>query len=183
MRIRRASVSDVESLSKVHTDSWRSAYRGLVPETYLAKIDPGRLAECFRKNLSTNSEEMFLVEQETSVIGFLGLGVCRDLDCDQVQTGEIYGIYLHPDHWRKGIGRLLCQKGLRVLESQGYSNVVLWVLEGNQQARGFYEAMGFSTDGSTKILNLGTQLIVVRYRAPLGSPEQSGPEDSQGRAL
>jgi ribosomal protein S18 acetylase RimI-like enzyme len=166
MRIRRASLSDVESLAKIHTDSWWSAYRGLVPEAYLAKLDPGRLAECFRKNLSTNSEEMFLVEQETRIIGFIGFGGCRDSDCNQVQTGEIFGLYLHPDHWRKGIGRLLCQKGLQVLESQGYSNVVLWVLEGNQQARGFYEAMGFSTDGSTKILNLGAPLIVVRYRKP-----------------
>ncbi|ABA88633.1 N-acetyltransferase [Syntrophotalea carbinolica DSM 2380] len=171
MKIRRANVSDVEILANVHTDSWRSAYRGLVPETYLANLDCDRLAECFRKNLSSNSEEMFLAEQGTGIIGFLGIGGCRDLDCGQGLTGEIYGIYLHPGYWRKGIGRLLCQKGLRVLESQGYSSVVLWVLEGNQRARGFYEAMGFVTDGSTKILNLGSQLTVVRYQKPLGSSE------------
>ena len=71
----------------------------------------------------------------------------------------------------KGIGRLPCQEGEQILQSRGYVEVVLWVFEANQQARGFYEALGFETDGSTRALSLGVPLTAVRYRKSLGSAE------------
>jgi hypothetical protein len=43
----------------------------------------------------------------------------------------------------------------------------LWVLEGNDQGRRFYEAAGYTLDGGTKPVEWGRPLIAVRYRKAL----------------
>jgi ribosomal protein S18 acetylase RimI-like enzyme len=85
----------------------------------------------------------YIVVQEGQILGFLTLGGCRDSDVDPQITGEIWGIYLAPQYWRRGAGTLLCRHAEQVLAARGYSELKLWVLAGNGPARRFYEAMGF----------------------------------------
>ncbi|MFH1010502.1 MAG: GNAT family N-acetyltransferase [bacterium] len=167
MNLRGATPDDAEALAKVHIDSWRAAYRGLVPDCQLDSLDYDRRAVRFRESLSANAEETYLLEQNGEVLGFLTLGACRDSDVDLKTTGEIWGIYLAPEHWRKGIGSFLSRRAEQMLKSRGYTQAVLWVFEGNPQARQFYEAMGFETDGATKWLNPGAPLKAIRYRKSL----------------
>jgi ribosomal protein S18 acetylase RimI-like enzyme len=93
---------------------------------------------------------------------------CRDTDLDNSKTGEIWGIYILPEYWRRGFGRHLCEQGQKLLASRKFETATLWVLEANEQARRFYEAMGFSPDGTTKQLPRGIPLTTIRYRKPLG---------------
>ncbi len=171
MNIRRAIPNDADAIARVHVDSWRSAYRGLVPDTYLDKLDYERRAEYLRKSLAANSEEAYLWEQDGEVLGFLTLGQCGDTDVDQEATGEIYGIYLAPGQWRRGIGRRLCLYGEELLRSRGNLSIALWVFAGNDQARRFYEAIGYKADGASRTLNPGTPLEVIRYRKELENTE------------
>lgn len=182
MNIRRATPGDADALAKVHVDSWRSAYRGLVPDSYLAGLDRAKRGEHFRKALTEHSEETYLAEQDAEVLGLLTVGRCRDTDVDQHGTGEIWGIYLAPEHWRKGLGRLLCQYGEGILQSRGYTLATLWVFGGNAQARRFYEAMGFRADGASRTLNPGAPLEAVRYRKELGHAAQGDASDWQRAA-
>lgn len=132
---------------------------------------------CFRQSLAAGAEETHVVQVEGGVVGFLTLGMARDPDLDAGRTGEIWGIYISPDYWRRGIGRRLAEEAERILRSRGYEDAVLWVLEGNQQARRFYEALGFRLDGEAKELNWGTPLKAVRYRkalAPVGQTKAMG---------
>jgi ribosomal protein S18 acetylase RimI-like enzyme len=66
-----------------------------------------------------------------------------------------------------GIGKRLAGEAERILKSRGYEQAVLWVLEGNRQARRFYEAIGFGLEGETRVVDLGTPLTAVRYRKAL----------------
>ena len=54
-----------------------------------------------------------------------------------------------------------------MLRARGCREVVLWVPEGNMDARRCYEAMGFGLDGAFKSVELGKTLEVVRYRKAL----------------
>jgi ribosomal protein S18 acetylase RimI-like enzyme len=171
MNIRQATLNDANALAKLHIDSWRSAYRGLVPDTHLASLDYESRAQHFWESLANSAEEMYLVEGNNKVFGFLTLGVCRDADVDQATTGEIWGIYLAPGHWRKGIGTSLCRYGERLLRERHYRSVKLWVFADNPQAIRFYEAMGFNADGALKMLNFGVSLKAVRYGKDLRDAE------------
>jgi ribosomal protein S18 acetylase RimI-like enzyme len=172
MEIRRATLDDALPVARVHIDSWRSAYRGLVPDAYLDGLNYERRAERLRDLLSAGASETYLAAADGQILGFLDCGGCRDTDVDLKATGEIWGIYLAPEHWRKGIGTLLCRHGEQVLAGRGYATVALWVFEGNARARRFYEAMGFIVDGASKSLDFGVPLKVVRYQKQLASVAQ-----------
>jgi ribosomal protein S18 acetylase RimI-like enzyme len=171
MSIRKATIDDADTLAKLHIDSWRSAYRGLVSDSHLDSLDYERRAQRFRDSLEQNAEETYLAEQDGEIRGFVTLGGCRDTDVGQDATGEIWGIYLAPLYWRKGLGTALCRYGERLLKERRYRSATLWVFASNQQARRFYEAMGFKADGATRTLNLGAPLEAVRYQKALGDAE------------
>jgi ribosomal protein S18 acetylase RimI-like enzyme len=166
VEIRCATPNDAEALARVHIDSWRLAYRGLVPDSHLEKLDYAKRAQKISKALAEHSEETHLAEENGKVFGFLTVGSCRDADVDHESTGEIWGIYLAPGHWRKGVGSSLCRYGEQLLKSRGFTCAMLWVLAANDQARRFYEAMGFKADVATKTLNLGTPLATSRPPVP-----------------
>jgi ribosomal protein S18 acetylase RimI-like enzyme len=167
INFRRATPDDAPELAKVHVASLNKAYRGVVPDSHFRDFTIETRTERFRESLATRSEETYVAEQDGDVLGFLTLGEYRDPDVSRESTGEIWGIYLAPQYWRKGIGRLLSQKAETILASRGHSEATLWVLERNDQARQFYEAMGFRTDGATKEVNLGALIPAVRYRKKL----------------
>jgi ribosomal protein S18 acetylase RimI-like enzyme len=167
MDIRRARANDAPALARVHVDSWRAAYRGLVPDSYLRRFTYEWREGCFHEALATGTEETYVVRRDVEIVALLTIGAARDPDLDVCRTGEIWGIYVSPDYWRKGIGRRLAEEAERILRSRGYEGAVLWVLEANQQARRFYEAMGFSPDGQSKDIDWGTVLKAVRYAKAL----------------
>ena len=167
MDIRPARVEDAPALARVHVDSWRAAYHGLVPDSSLEGFTYEWREGCFREALATGAEETYVIGRDGEIVALLTIGAARDPDLDARRTGEIWGIYISPDHWRRGIGSRLAEEAERILRSRGYEDAVLWVLEANQQARRFYEAMGFSPDGQSKDIDWGTVLKAVRYAKAL----------------
>lgn len=165
--LRRATPDDAPALARVHVASWQAAYRGIVPDHFLDKLDVEGRTGRFRQSLSEGLQETYIAESDAEVLGFLTLGNCRDSDIDHTNTGEIWGIYLAPEQWRKGVGRFLTERAESMLASRGFSHAVLWVLERNSQARLFYEAMGFAVDGAIKEVKFGIPLTAVRYRKRL----------------
>ncbi|MDY6893760.1 MAG: GNAT family N-acetyltransferase [Chloroflexota bacterium] len=172
VNLRRATPDDARALARVHVAAWHEVYRGIVPDSALDGFTVEGRAELFRQFLATDSEETYVAEFKSRILGFLTIGRCRDSDVNHGTTGEIWGMYLSPEYWHKGIGRFLCIQGESMLASRGYTVVILWVLEANDQARRFYEAMGFRPDGATKEVQMGISLTSVRYRKKLEVAEQ-----------
>jgi ribosomal protein S18 acetylase RimI-like enzyme len=175
MKIRLATPDDALPLARLHVAAWRAAYRGLVPDEFLDGLDVDARAARFRSWLTAREAENHMAEEDRELWGWLTVDGCRDPDLDPQTTGEIWGIYLAPAHWRQGLGRTLCRYGEEILRSRGYAVATLWVLSGNERARRFYEAMGFFADGASKSPDLGVPLEAVRYRKALGvEPAKSG---------
>jgi ribosomal protein S18 acetylase RimI-like enzyme len=165
--LRRAAPADAAELARIHVAAWQKAYRGIVPDSTLEQFTVEGRTERFRKFLAEDSSETYLAEHDSRAVGFLTLGPCRDQDVQHDTTGEIWGMYILPECWRQGFGKYLCQQGQSLLASRGFKIVTLWVLEANDQARAFYQAMGFAADGATKQLPLGIPLTAIRYRKKL----------------
>lgn len=174
MNIRRATGEDTAALASIHAASWRAAYRDLVPDAYLERLDSARR---FRESLDRNAEETYVAERDGEILGFLTIGPCRDADLDPRSAGEIQGLYLAPEHWREGVGTALCRFGEALLQCRGCRTATLWVLAGNPRARRFYEALGFAADGASVTAHLGAPLEAVRYRKPLA--ESDLPDDGR----
>ncbi len=167
MEIRRATTDDARALARIHVDAWRAAYRGLVPNEHLANLSYARGEERFLRSIAEGAEEKYVAGEAGEAVGFLALGTSHDDGLGHATTGEICCMYLAPAHWRKGFGTLLCRFGEETLRARGYGMVIIWVFAGNENARRFYEAMGYAPDGGSKILDVGAPLEVVRYRREL----------------
>jgi GNAT superfamily N-acetyltransferase len=164
MNLILAQPADAPLLAHIHVDSWRAAYRGLVPEARLERFTYEMREERFRASLSARAEETYLVAHDDEVVGILTIGAARDADLDFRIAGEIWGVYLVPSHWRKGIGALVVREAEMMLCKRGCEMIVLWVLEKNMQARSFYETMGYHVDGAVKTVDWGVELTALRYR-------------------
>ena len=171
--MRRAKAKDAAALARVHVDSWRAAYRGLVPPETLRSFDYPWREDVFRNALAAEAEETYVIELNQEVVGFVTLGAARDEDVEAAVIGEIWGIYITPTYWRKGIGTKALAEAERLLLSRGYHQAVLWVVQGNHQGRRFYESRGYQFDGATMAIEWGKPLTAVRLRKTLILPHES----------
>ena len=176
-QLRRARVDDAAAIATVHVRTWQSAYRGQLPDPYLDSLsdDLEQRTEMWETAISgrlTTKHEVWVAATDKQIDGFVALGPTRDEDTDVV--GEVYAIYVNPDSWGQGIGRILFSHATVRLVSLGYAAAILWVLESNARARRFYEVAGWTADGATKLETRpdGTQLREVRYRISLASTNE-----------
>jgi len=165
--IRRATPQDAEAVARIQVDTWRAAYRGLVPDAHLDQMSVERSTARHREALTEGRFEAYLAWEAGEAVGFVGVGSCRDEDVNAERVGEIWGIYVLLSHWGRRVGARLYRFAEQILRARGFSTVVLWVFAGNASARRFYEAMGYAPDGTSKILEVGKPLEAIRYRREL----------------
>jgi GNAT superfamily N-acetyltransferase len=185
MEIRRATTADALAIATVHVRSWQTAYRGLLPQSYLDDLDPQRQLEQWAIVLGSTDwprQGTFVLchvgdaiapgtasgPDVAAVVGFACISPTRDVDRDPATVGELQTLYLHPDVWRVGGGSALLHTVSRELAAAGFHSASAWVLESNAGARRFYESRGWRPDGTTKPHDWGTFVVTdVRYQVRL----------------
>ena len=160
--IKRATAEDAAAISKIHALSWKSAYKGIVPQKYLDGIKADLWGGAFQKWITENVFKADLLVLNDAAIGCITYGKSRD---DRfLGWGEIVSIYMHPDHYRKGYGQRLIAHALQQQKADGFKNCFLWVLAANASARRFYEKNGFVWEGEEGHIEImGEKLTDLRY--------------------
>lgn len=163
--IQSAHTKDAAAIAGVHISSLRAAYQGQIPSHALAAPDVKQRARHWKEWLKRSRVSTVVARVDGTVIGFCTLQPTRD-EATQEVTGGIPAIYVLPSHWRCGIGRLLCEQTLAEARTRGFTEVVLWVLQSNARARGFYNSLGFHPDGKTRVFleRSDASLHELRYR-------------------
>ncbi|MYA84949.1 MAG: GNAT family N-acetyltransferase [Acidimicrobiaceae bacterium] len=163
-RIRRAINSDAGPLARVHVDTWRTAYAGVVPADYLAGLSyearESRWNDIFAAGQPATST--FVAETDMGeIIGFASGGPERL--GNPAYEGEIYAVYVLQEHQRLGVGRRVFDAVVQQLLRDGFASMMLWVLEDNRRARRFYESMGGEQVGQRTITIGGADLTELSY--------------------
>jgi hypothetical protein len=95
MHIRQATMADVAAIARVHVESWRTTYQGILPDDYLANLTYAQREFLWREILSKRGGHSltYVVEDDSGdIVGFASGGPERS--GDSVYTGELYAIYL-----------------------------------------------------------------------------------------
>ncbi len=142
MGIRKATPADAAALAGLHLVSWRAAYRGIMPEGLLGGLTVEWFLERWERHLGDRAAATVLLDEDGGLRGFVAFGPSRDGDAGP-ETAEVHALYVHPGHWRCGVGSSLCRAALVRLWAKDYRDATVWTLEANARARGFYERMGF----------------------------------------
>jgi L-amino acid N-acyltransferase YncA len=162
--VRPATAADAEAIGRVHAETWRAAYEGVLPEAAFDVEARQRFwREAFARDRPSTSA-VFVAELDGAIVGFAGVGASREAP----GVGELFTIYVDPPQWGTGAGRALIARAEESLAASGFAEAVLWVLEGNDRAERFYRAAGWAHDGGRKLEEFqGAELVEVRYRKPL----------------
>lgn len=141
--IRPATITDAELIARVHVESWRTTYTGLLPQSYIDQLTLERRTAYWTASLQREGSlrgTFIACDEWGNVVGFVGCGPIRG----QIGAfdGEIYVIYLLESAQRLGYGRALLSAAATHLTALGLESMMLWVLQDNPNARGFYAAMG-----------------------------------------
>jgi GNAT superfamily N-acetyltransferase len=147
VELRDARRGDELRVAELHVRSWQEAYTGLMPAEFLAALDPRDRARRYTFESEGGLTTVLAVDGER-LSGFVSFGRSRDEDLPDL--GEIGALYVDPDRHRGGVGRLLMAEARRRLAADGYAEGFLWVLDGNDRARDFYEREGWVPDGARR---------------------------------
>lgn len=138
MRVREALPGDAEGIARVHVDSWRTTYKGIVSESVLQNLSTEQRAENWRRGIGKNP--LYVAEDESGrIVGFATGG--KERTGNYEADGELYAIYLLQDVQGQGIGKKLTQLIAYDLKEQGFTSMLVWVLEQNPSKK-FYESLG-----------------------------------------
>ncbi|HEX2692095.1 MAG TPA: GNAT family N-acetyltransferase [Kofleriaceae bacterium] len=139
--IRKATLGDAEGIARAHTASWRSSYRGILPDSVLNRIDVDQRAVSWRKTLE-NPAILTIVAYDVTHHDIVGLCDAGPTRFANGYAAEIYRLYLEHHAKRHGLGREMFEEVTDWLRSQRLNSLIIWVLDNNHHARRFYEAMG-----------------------------------------
>ncbi|MEU3485712.1 GNAT family N-acetyltransferase [Streptomyces massasporeus] len=169
-RVREMTLADCEGVAEVRVGGWRSAYRGLIPQSYLDRLSVEEDAEWRRTHLAqADGSVVNLVAEDTGgeIVGWACHGPYRDGEV-RTEDAELYAIYVHPDQVGRGVGRALLAESVARCSAAGHGRLLLWVLKENDRARRFYERAGFRADGAEEPFEVdGVAVPEVRYTRPL----------------
>lgn len=166
---RAGGLGDIPAIVALQARAWRAAYRGVVDDQYLDALPLQHWIESWRAHLLDGSAatSCIVAEDESGLVGFTSVGGSDPAQLAPA-VGELHTIYVDPALQGAGLGQRLMGEALRRLREAGYTDAVLWVLEGNQRARRFYEQAGWSPDGGTGSDQWGASRVPrVRYRRRL----------------
>ncbi len=99
--------------------------------------------------------------ESDQVVGMAMGGPARETEMPSM--GEVYVLYIYPDHQGHGLGRRLVQTVSAHLAQLGKTSLEIACLDTNVPARRFYEAIGGRVGRERMFDQDGTQLLEVVY--------------------
>lgn len=143
MIIREVTIEDAQGLGKLHIDTWRTTYAGIIPEEYLYALSYEQKTVMFKKMLEKPypGSKTFVADmgEAGGIVGVATAGFERRNH--PVYKGELFGIYILQPFQRQGIGKQLVIEVKKHLRHLGVRAMLLWVLADNPY-QAFYKKLG-----------------------------------------
>lgn len=172
-QVRPAVPGDAAAIARVHVETWRASYAGVIPDSYLVAMTEREQRRMWRRQIATRgwAGSVLVAEapdadpdsDDRQVVGFGSCGVLRGAGLPY--KAEIYTLYVAGDWQGRGIGRSLLAGLFQSLQRTGLPSAYLWVLSRNP-SRFFYEAMGGRRIAERQERFAGTLLDETAYGWP-----------------
>ncbi len=140
---------DRMEISSIYEESWKYAYKKIIPNDFLNSIEKGRWANV----IDSPSWNTLVCIENGKYIGTSSF--CKSRFSEYDSYGEIISIYLLPAYIGKGYGSQLLRQVIVELNNQGYNKILLWVLNENHRAKEFYKMNGFVETHHITNINIG----------------------------
>lgn len=145
--IRPHGIDDVEAVAKVHVETWRETYRGLMPDELLDSPDMVENRRRMWTSLLTPENRRdyssAIADQDGTVVGIALSGPSPG--DERGSDRHLFVLYTYSAIHGSGVGQRLLDAVVNLEERTS-----LWVADPNPRARAFYRRNGFTCDGEIK---------------------------------
>jgi len=157
--VRTAIDADVADIARLHVETWRETYRGLMADEILDDPDFVGRRELFWRAALTDprfpTNRVAVAHRDDSLVGIAIAGPATEAGTDC--GWQLYVLYTSASIHGLGAGGALLDL---VLEPRRAT--VLWVADPNPRAQAFYRKSGFVWDGTVKLEDGVRELRMVR---------------------
>lgn len=160
MLIRKANIEDAAGIAKVQVDSWRTTFKGIVPDDFLESLSYNKRERIWKRAVVENN--LYIAEDENNHITGFSVGGKERTGNYGTYSGELYSIFILKRYQGTGIGRLLVKSVVDDLKKKKLNSMLIWVIEENPACR-FYEALGGMKIDTQEIEIGGKKLNEVAY--------------------
>lgn len=140
--VRAATASDVRAIAEFQTVCWREAYEGLVPDSYLDRVDADAREARWLARAGTRTRNVAVGHVGSTLAGVVSWNMCAE---PAVPPLELKSLYVGAAFYGTGVAATLMTHAL------GDEPAHLWVYEANARALAFYAKWGFAYDGHRKV--------------------------------
>ncbi|SAK70173.1 N-acetyltransferase GCN5 [Caballeronia temeraria] len=168
--LRPATVDDTALIASMHARSWASAYRGILPDTYLDRdLDAERAAhwQTRMKDVADGAASVFIAEHAGMPVGFICL-----VEPDAAGSVLVDNLHTLPGYRGLGIGTAMLDEAARWARARGARELFLSVLEQNAAAIVFYESRGWRPTAREADHMAGIDVFSLRYAYPLDQTKE-----------
>ncbi|WP_459501219.1 N-acetyltransferase family protein [Bacillus sp. C1] len=164
IEIRKARKADIKGIVRVHVDSWRTTYKGIVSDDVLDNVTYAareKQREMIFQQATAQQYTYVAENADGTIIGFIDGGPERTgkYDCD----GELYAIYLLEEYQRYKVGQRLFQTLVSEFIKNDIRSILVWVIS-NNPSTGFYEKFSPERVDTKFLERLHVQETAYRWR-------------------
>ncbi|MBY0508877.1 MAG: GNAT family N-acetyltransferase [Rhodospirillaceae bacterium] len=163
LTVRSAEIDDAPGIAKVHVETWRTAYTGIIPQDYIDSMTVENRTLVWARLLQRSGGAFTTLvseDHDQRIVGFVSGGPLRHKD--PRYQAEVSSLYVQRSHQRNKHGQRLFLAAANRLAGFGLRGLFVWVLTDNP-ARRFYEELGGEQIAETTRLFAGKPLTEVGY--------------------
>jgi GNAT superfamily N-acetyltransferase len=171
--VRAARPDDAAEIARVQLDTWRHAYRRLLPRHVLDELDADWVTQRWLAAItdppSARHRVLVAIEQaeESYLVGFAASGDADDaaLAPDEPLTSlgsavvAVTDLLVEPRWSRRGHGSRLLAACVDLWREDGFERAVAWAFDADEAMRAFLTSAGWEPDGQTRALDVDDLLV------------------------
>lgn len=160
MLIRPPTAADLAPMARVEAEARAMAAAGWSPPAAgLRAVSVEALADGWRARLAEPGRAVRVAVVDTAVAGCVAWGAG-----EAEREAEVFGPFVDPVRWRRGVGRALVAVAMRRARLAGFERVALWLPAADPRARRFAARLGFAAGAPRRAVD---GVAEIRYAAVL----------------
>ncbi|MBA3489002.1 MAG: GNAT family N-acetyltransferase [Longispora sp.] len=162
--VRPARPSDVDEIARIQLETWRTAYRRIVPREILASLELDQLraawSEAVNKPPSSRHRVLVAIEQSTDehTAGFAAIQPAED-DEAVTNSAALTELLVEPRWGRRGHGSRLLAATIAHWRDDNHDSALTWVFDQAPAPRKFLTSAGWEPDGAHRALDMADVLV------------------------
>lgn len=185
--VRTARPEEAGEIARIQLETWRVAYRRILPARVLDRLDQAWMAQRWRSAIedppSDRHRVLVAIEQgqRQHLVGFAASGPASEETAaagertPAADTAAFTDLLVEPRWGRRGHGSRLLAATVDLWREDGFAGALAWAFEADRATRDFLESAGWEPDGASRALDVDDLLVPqIRLHTSLG--DTAGPD-------